>query len=494
MITRRVIFWGSLLLTTTLIFLGVVFFRNIPEGWVREVRLAGTNSSPRAIDLNGDGILDIVIGAGGEEYDTTDYAVLAINGDNGEILWSVKGHNQVVGSALFKDITGDGVPDVFIGGRSAQCYAINGATGEIIWQYLKQYHSSDVKGDTLLLNFFNPQFIADQNGDGVEELLIAFGGFVKANPGDPDRPCGQLMVLNTATGEVMRRSFVPDGKETYMSPIIYERSGETVIVFGTGGETLAGKSFAVSLATFLKNGLEAATVIDSSATKGFIAPPIVADITRDGVEDLVVLSMDGQMRAYAGPEFLPLWQTTVHNRAEVQGMPAPLFFNDDDVPDFFAAFNIGTWPQNDTTIHAIVSGADGSVLFKDTLGMLQFSSPVLFDFDQDGRDDVLYHINYKEQTPFFPIYKNQLMVYNGRTGATTPLDSLHDGKNLGTTPLITDLDDDGNIDIVSCYMTQNDEFLVYHHLVVQRIELPMPLRRNLWGGYMGTDSRSRFIP
>src|SRR5688572_4386263 len=94
-----------------------------PDSWSNIFYGIGTNSSPRAADLNRDGVLDIVLGAGGREFDSTDMAVLALDGSNGKILWTVSGTNQMVGSAAFKDISGDGVPDVFIGGRTAQFYA-----------------------------------------------------------------------------------------------------------------------------------------------------------------------------------------------------------------------------------------------------------------------------------------------------------------------------------------------------------------------------------
>ena len=87
----------------------------------------------------------------------------------------------MVGSAIFKDINSDRVPDVFIGGRSAQFHAIDGRSGSILWSYLEEdYVSPDIRTDTLLLNFFSPQFIPDQNGDGEEDLLTVFGGFVHA--------------------------------------------------------------------------------------------------------------------------------------------------------------------------------------------------------------------------------------------------------------------------------------------------------------------------
>lgn len=76
----------------------------------------GSQSSPRAVDLNGDAVLDIVMGAGENEYQKSEFGVLALNGQSGALLWKHPCVDQVYGSAVFEDINGDGTPDVFMGG------------------------------------------------------------------------------------------------------------------------------------------------------------------------------------------------------------------------------------------------------------------------------------------------------------------------------------------------------------------------------------------
>jgi hypothetical protein len=461
------------------------------NSWSRTLYNVGTNSSPRAADLNRDGILDIVLGAGGEEYDTTDVAVLALNGATGEILWTVGGPNQIVGSAIFMDITGDEVPDVFIGGRSAQFYAIDGLTGKILWRYLApEFVSANFRQDTTLLNFFNSQFIPDQNHDGVEDILTAFGGYVFAEAEDLDRPAGMIMILDAVSGKVLKKHTVPDGLETYMSPVVYDFGKGLTIIFGTGGETIAGNLYALRLDDFMTSGMSKSLRIDSNATKGFIAPPVIIDLSGDGIGEVVATTMDGYMKAYRGTDFSMMWSHKIHSRAETQSMPAPLLFDEDDIPDFFNSFNLGQWPKNDTVIHAILSGVDGHELFRDTLGTLQFSSPVLIDYNEDSHPDLVYAVNMRMRNMMFPVYKTQMMIYDGVTGTRSVLDSLHEGKNLGSTPLVTDLDADGKVDLIYTYMTQFDELISYRDLVIERQELDVKMGSNPWGGYMGTDYTS----
>src|SRR5689334_4406930 len=69
---------------------------SVPEqrSWLRYIDNTGTYSSPRMADLNNDGTLDIIIGAGGKEEVHSDTAVIALDGSNGQTLWSIPGENQ----------------------------------------------------------------------------------------------------------------------------------------------------------------------------------------------------------------------------------------------------------------------------------------------------------------------------------------------------------------------------------------------------------------
>ncbi len=118
--------------------------------------LPGLNSasSPRVADLTGGGILDVVMGAGGREWSPSEVGIIALNGADGRLLWSAPARNQVVGSALFPDISGDGTPEVVIGGRSAELRALDGKAGRTIWEFFKttEKHGARKAG---WFNFFN---------------------------------------------------------------------------------------------------------------------------------------------------------------------------------------------------------------------------------------------------------------------------------------------------------------------------------------------------
>jgi len=118
-------------------------------------------------------VLDIVIG-GGLDGSPESRGVVALDGATGSLLWSFPTEDEIFGSAKFLDITGDNIKDVFIGGRYAEFYAIDGATGAMIWEFFPHHVAEAV--DSGWFNFYSPQFVPDQNADGVEDILVANGG------------------------------------------------------------------------------------------------------------------------------------------------------------------------------------------------------------------------------------------------------------------------------------------------------------------------------
>lgn len=93
------------------------------------------------------------MGAGKNEWVASDTAVIALDGQTGKLLWQVAAQNQVVGSALFLEVTGDGVPDVFIGGRSAFMVGIDGRSGKLLWKYEPQENATRATEICTLLLF-----------------------------------------------------------------------------------------------------------------------------------------------------------------------------------------------------------------------------------------------------------------------------------------------------------------------------------------------------
>lgn len=480
----------SILILLFFFFKGDIFFT--PDTWELQIDDIGSASSPRAIDLTGDGILDIVMGGGGREFAQTEYGVLAIDGENGELLWSVPARNQVIGSAVFQDLNDDGTPDVFIGGRTAILYAINGKTGELFWEFMPSYEGIDIINDPSILNFYNIQFIPDQDGDGLKDLLTAYGGFIKAQPTETDRPVGSIIIISAKDGSTLAKAEVPDGRETYMSPIVYDFNGdgELSVLFGTGGETINGHFYKTSLQSVLDEDLSKATMLAEGRGKGFIAPPVLANMNEDGVKDIIVNSVNGKVFCIDGASNEILWEANLGDEFEGYTSPAPGHFNSDETLDFFVSYGHGVWPGIDFAYQVILDGRDGSVISADTAGTFQYASPVTFDFSRDGKDDALIIINNKEEQETgmtsLEIYVNEMLVFDPHNETQFTFHEKKAGSNLGSTPLLTDLDDDGYLDIIYSYMNDPINYYSFKSIRVERIEMDIQLEKSIkWGEYMG---------
>lgn len=480
-------FVGLILLTAA----GVALQYRSPEvnSWSSPLPGIGSSSSPRLTDLTGDGVLDIVLGTGRQELLASDTAVIALDGATGQLLWHVAARDQIVGSATLFDVTGDGVDEVFIGGRRAELMAIDGTNGTLLWEFYAAGDSLDPGPTAGLYNFYNPQRIPDQDGDGHDDLLVANGGDYLAEPDDPNRPVGRLMIVSSRSGQLLANAPVPDGKETYLSAVVADLNGSGTldVIYGTGGEMMGGHLYRTSLAAVLEQDLSHSVVLDSGATKGFIAPPVLVDLTGDAVLDIVVNAVDGRMLAFDGASNARLWEVTITG-AEAYTTPAVGYFTGDETPDFFANYGKGVWPTLRDPIQFLVDGRSGTILREDTLGRFQYASPVVVDVNKDGYDDVLLSVNYVEERFEVKVPYNRLVVFDFHRQQVFRLNEPQQGINVSSTPWVGDLDGDGWLDLVYCVAQVVDNNSDHpKQLTVHRLEKEIYAPDRIeWGAYMGS--------
>ena len=472
-----------------LFYYGSSNIQNVSKSWTAELPTIGTFSSPRTVDLTGDGVLDIVLGGGREEFQASDTAVFALDGTNGDILWTASAQDQIFGSAAFLDINQDGIADVLIGGRSAELMALNGKNGKELWRFAEVKNSKQ-PGKENWFNFYNPQVIPDQDQDGLEDILVSNGGDVMVEPYDPNRPPGQLAVISGKTGTLLARAQMPDGKETYMSVSISPiREGEDFeIVFGTGGETIGGNLYVGLLSQVMEEDLSKAKRIHSSANKGYIAPAVRADINSDGVLEVIANSVDGKLLAFDGRNFDLLWETKLLERTEAYSSVAVGHFTKDSVPDFFVSHAIGEWPDLDLSIQAMVNGSSGKIEFMDSLGFYQTTTPVAFDWNKDGYDEILMSVNIQEVDQLFQkFFYNILVLIDFQESGIKQVGEVFQGNNLSSTPWIGDLDQDYKLDIIYCHGTNLRHTYTFDGIEVKRLAANIPLSKPIvWGAYQGS--------
>jgi len=490
---------GQLILIIFILFPSCAIKKN-ELAWSKDFYQIGSTSSFRAADLNGDGVLDLVIGAGKNEFQYAEQGILALNGKNGELLWQQETDDQIFGSATFLDVTGDGIEDVFIGGRSNNLKALNGETGDLLWKYAYKYEDHPVL-KYARFDFYNCQILPDQNGDGIHELLTVCGGNVLA-PGnsEKDRYPGVLMVLDPKTGEILAAVTMPDSKESYMSPIVFQQPGEQNlnIVFGSGGEKISGHLYLTTLTDLMHNNISRSHVLASEIGHGFIAPPSVADVNEDGYFDIIAISHGSTAFAIDGKTLATIWKQKIPD-AESSNSFGIGQFTDDKIPDLFTFVSKGEWPDNKGSVQVMFNGKTGKIEFIDSVGCTGFSSPVVYDLNNDRYDEVIMSINEFDcsiglNSQDKNQITNQLLALDFRKKEYRPIDQAEQFKNIFTTPWIGDLDDDGYLDIIYAqYYSASTNIIGFLGMRARRISTNAKIKKPvLWGEYMGKDGKGTY--
>ncbi|WP_340106124.1 FG-GAP repeat domain-containing protein [Rhodohalobacter sp. 8-1] len=458
--------------------------------WERDIQAIGTHSSPRPVDLNNDGISDLILGAGGLEMESTSIGILAVNGATGDTLWTLPARDQVFGSPTFLDITGNGKDDILINGRAGMLFAVEGETGSILWEFLPDVTFEEAR-DLGIYNFYNPQLIPDQDGDGIDDILIANGGDYTIPPYEENRPAGKLMVINSSNGHIIAEATVPDGKETYMSAVVSQLSESDTthsVFFGTGGETIGGSLYVTTLNDVLKGDLSSSLQLAVGESKGFIAPPVLADINGDGYLDIIANAVDGRTLAINGEDFTPMWDVEIDN-TENYGSLAVGRFTDSSRLDIFTSYTIGIWPNLRDNLHLLINGRTGEVLSRDTLGVFQTASPIAADLTGNGYEDAVLSVNIGyEQFDGSYHYNHMLVGQDFKIGHQFSIDELRPGANLSSTPWIGDLDGNGYLDIVYAVSTNEKNIFGVSSLSLIRLQaISQSDTETKWGSYMGSD-------
>jgi len=479
------------LLLTYLIFSS--FFSFAQETiWNTNIESIRSYSSPRPTNINNDNTLDIVFGGGVEGYPTP-FGVNAVDGFSGEVLWTMPTRNEMFGSPNFIDVNNDGIDDVIIAGRDAELRMINGQDGSLIWEFW-EYASFPVDdpqyinpNDSGWYNFYNIQIIDDLNNDGIDELLCSNGGDHSLDDIETNRPPGHILIVDSYSGNTLFSSVVPDSNETYMSPLLVDldNSGDKKIIFGTGGETIGGSLFICSFEDLLNNDLSNSTTLITSEL-GIIGPPSLGDLNNDNIFDIVVQSFDGTITAINGYNYEIIWQV---NLGGVESSVSPtlgLFSGEDNNIDVFCINYVGQQSSYNDFYQILIDGENGDILYLDSISDFNFSSAVAFDHNNDGKDEVLI-----STTNIGESFSHDLILIDFINDTTTLLNT-NNGGDVWSTPLIYDLDADNLLDIV--FITQNDNPFVSSGISVSRLSSNYlgPNQGVSWGSYMGTNYNSQF--
>ncbi len=360
----------------------------VPDAWPQDTR-APVNSSPVLGDLDGDGVLEIVIGS-------DNHKVYAWKPD-GSLLpgWPVSTNDSVRSSPALSDLDGDGRLDVIVGSFDNNVYAWN-------------FNGSPLPGwpvTTGSLVYSSPA-IGDIDGDQRPEVVV--GSF------------DNKVYAWNADGTILRGWPKPTGLFVYSSPALadLDRDGTPEVIVGSDNNRV-----------FAWNGDGSAVQGWPTATEHEVpSSPAVGDIDGDGELDVVVGSWDKVFAWNNRGEQKSGWPVTAGH--QVPSSPAIVDLNNDGRLEILIGCKDGkvyAWDAFGRKVEGWPVVTDGQIE----------SSPVVGDVNGDGVLEIAIGSS-----------DNKVYVWDAQGQLLPGWPKVTNGT-IAAAPALGDLDNDGTIELVA---------------------------------------------
>ncbi|XP_014775706.1 protein FAM234B [Octopus bimaculoides] len=374
-----------------------------------------SDSCIRLLDMDNDGQLDILLSLAAPDYyhhyhssmDTDDQQpvnefcndtglsspptgqLLAIRGCDGKQLWKHSTKSSILYIHCDQlDANQDGKHDCLISGYHATLQAIDPRKGFVIWSANSTYLIDH-------WNIYQALVVPDVDHDNVDDVLILHAGCCYYGDKYPPDNSGRFLLFSGATGQAVGTfvniSITKAG--VYRNPVLYKSSNNKLTVLFTSGQLSSpGHLYQIYWDVLKKQLLDPkveqlsnAKAIYESKTKGIFVPPVIVDIQNNNIMDILVSTFDGTIALVDGQAFTPKWKINFTNY-ESFSIPAPGYFNDDAYLDFMLHLNFGTWPYYTYSMVMVVSGKDGTILWKMASSFPSFTSDLTLQTVEHQRD------------------------------------------------------------------------------------------------------------
>ncbi|CAH2014193.1 unnamed protein product [Acanthoscelides obtectus] len=250
----------------------------VKDVWSISLPKLTTDSAIRTIDVNEDGFEDVLFSFGtGNNYDVIpadvfcpvfmgvpppcEGGVIALSGVNGEILWRQWLNDTIFSLQCSTDVNGDHINDCLAIGIKGTIIVISAKNGSVIWQI-----------NSGKSNIFVGNFIPDQDGDGIWDVLASHSSLTEGKD-------GHIILFSGKSGKELKKLDTPNNAKTfYMPQVLKYNDSEAFVLFGTGSTTRPGNMSVVSLKN-IENLTNSSTTIFENKYEGILTQSVLVDIT-----------------------------------------------------------------------------------------------------------------------------------------------------------------------------------------------------------------------
>ena len=351
--------------------------------WTRVIARVNSESPLRKLDVNRDGVEDVIVGYGIDELvdegirgyipqctsrktgitDLCGGGLLALNGLDGQTLWQRWTSFTIFSLKCDIDINADGGADCVAAGRGGLILALDGRNGRILWE-LKDYSDLESYAE-ISIDLYTINVVPDLNSDGIADILAVHVEETQRAHG------GHIKLISGATGAILRSIPTPYREEMFVPMQVLTTgptTGADAFLVVTGGQNSPGGVYVLRRENLMKYpGESAFEPIVRLESSGFMVPAVLTDLNGDGVQDIVVSSFNSTVYAFDGANRTQLWSFTVADSESVSSI-VPGHFDHDNVTDFMVKYNTGPgFPIYYYSQTTIVNGTNGKPFLDSTI-------------------------------------------------------------------------------------------------------------------------------